>query len=77
MTSIAAPSSVFGLYANPISSPQFWKPSTFGGEEIFDRIKTMNIKTLFCDNMEGDCPYIDFKVPSEVHDTYKDKKVEL
>ena len=77
MTSIAAPFSVFGLYANPISSPEFWKPSTFGGDRIFNRIKTMNMKTLFCENMDGECPRIAFEVPDDVHKTYKDKKVEL
>ena len=29
---IGAPYSLKGLLANPISSPQYWKPSTFGGE---------------------------------------------
>eukprot|EP00111_Clytia_hemisphaerica_P016397 TCONS_00048548-protein len=79
MTSIAAPSSVFGLFANPISSPQFWKPSTFGGEEVFKRVKTMNIKTLFCENLKDgeECPHVDFRVPDNVHETYKDLKVEL
>jgi len=77
MTSIAAPSSVFGLFANPLSSPQFWKPSTFGGEAIFNRVKEMSMKTLLCDNMEGECPYVSFSVPEDVHKTYKDERVEL
>jgi len=78
MTSIAAPYSIFGLFANPISSPQYWKPSTFGGERIFERVKTMTLERLFCENMSGgDCPRIAFEVPDDVHETYKNKRVEL
>lgn len=78
MTSIAAPYSVFGLYANPISSPQFWKPSTFGGDKMFERVKTMNVQRLFCENMkEGDCPRVAYEVPDDVHETYKNNRVEL
>ena len=78
MTSIAAPYSIFGLFANPISSPQYWKPSTFGGERIFERVKTMNLERLFCENMSGsDCPRIAFEVPDNFHETYKNKHVEF
>ena len=65
VTEIGAPYSIFGLYANPISTPQYWKPSTFGGETIFNRVKTMNIQRLFCENIEGECPYVSFKVPDD------------
>ena len=78
MTSIAAPYSIFGLFANPISSPQFWKPSTFGGDRVFTRVKTMTLQRIFCENLgDKECPRIAFEVPDEVHKAYKDKRVQL
>lgn len=76
VTEIGAPYSIFGLFANPISTPRYWKPSTFGGKTIFNRVKTMNIQRLFCENIEGECPYVSFKVP-EARTPKKNFKKEL
>jgi len=63
MVNIGGPWSVKGLIANPICSPKYWKPSTFGGEEGFNIIKTASIEKLFCLNMKGSCQNIGFTVP--------------
>lgn len=63
MVNIGGPWSVKGLLANPICSPRYWKPSTFGGEEGFNIIKTASLEKLFCLNMKGSCESIGFKVP--------------
>lgn len=63
MVNIGGPWSVKGLIANPICSPHWWKPSTFGGDIGFDIIKKANLKDLFCRNMKGSCDFdISFKV---------------
>ncbi|XP_053381120.1 prostaglandin G/H synthase 2-like isoform X1 [Mercenaria mercenaria] len=56
------PFSVKGLLSAPICSPQYWKPSTFGGDVGFDLVKTASLEKLFCKNM-ADCPKISFEVP--------------
>ena len=54
-----------GMMANPISSPHYWKPSTFGGDVGFNIAKTTTIKDLFCRNMKiQECNHIGFKIPS-------------
>ncbi|XP_047475523.1 prostaglandin G/H synthase 2-like [Penaeus chinensis] len=63
MVNAGGPWSVKGLLANPICSPRYWKPSTFGGEEGFNIIKTASLEKLFCLNMKGKCEGISFKVP--------------
>ena len=60
---IGAPFSVKGLLSNPICSPHYWKPSTFGGDVGFDIIKTATLKKLFCRNIPGECPLVSFRVP--------------
>ncbi|KAK3600358.1 hypothetical protein CHS0354_015956 [Potamilus streckersoni] len=60
---IGGPFSVKGLMSNPICSPKYWKPSTFGGEVGFNIIQTASLKKLFCNNMKGDCPSVSFRVP--------------
>ncbi len=55
------------MMANPISSPQYWKPSTFGGQVGFDMVKTASIRGLFCRNMKGPCGHIAFKLPESQH----------
>ena len=60
---LGAPYSVKGILANPIGSPHWWKPSTFGGKVGFDIVKTASLKKLFCLNMEeGDCSFIKFQI---------------
>ncbi|XP_063844769.1 prostaglandin G/H synthase 2-like [Scylla paramamosain] len=63
MVNMGGPWSVKGLMANPICSPKYWKPSTFGGEEGFQIIKTATLERLFCLNMKTGCQNIAFTVP--------------
>ena len=63
---MGAPFSVKGLLANPICSPMYWRPSTFGGERGFQAVKTATLKKLFCNNIQGECPLVSFRVPEFV-----------
>lgn len=63
---MGGPYSVKGLMANPICSPKYWKPSTFGGDVGFEIVNTATLEKLFCQNLKGDCPYVSFKVPNFV-----------
>uniref|UniRef100_A0A8C6P184 Prostaglandin G/H synthase 1 n=1 Tax=Nothobranchius furzeri TaxID=105023 RepID=A0A8C6P184_NOTFU len=62
MVEMGAPFSLKGLFGNPINSPEYWKPSTFGGETGFNIIKTSTLRKLVCLNTKW-CPYVDFHVP--------------
>uniref|UniRef100_A0A3Q0QYS6 Prostaglandin G/H synthase 1 n=1 Tax=Amphilophus citrinellus TaxID=61819 RepID=A0A3Q0QYS6_AMPCI len=62
MVEMGAPFSLKGLLGNPICSPEYWKPSTFGGETGFNIIKKSTLKKLVCLNTKW-CPYVDFHVP--------------
>ncbi|XP_061586115.1 prostaglandin G/H synthase 1-like [Cololabis saira] len=62
MVEMGAPFSLKGLLGNPICSPHYWKPSTFGGETGFNIVKTSTLKKLVCLNTKW-CPYVDFHVP--------------
>lgn len=64
MVEIGAPFSLKGLMGNPICSPDYWKPSTFGGETGFNIVKTSTLKKLVCLNTKW-CPYVDFHVPRD------------
>uniref|UniRef100_UPI003AAE7491 prostaglandin G/H synthase 1 n=1 Tax=Centroberyx gerrardi TaxID=166262 RepID=UPI003AAE7491 len=59
---MGAPFSLKGLMANPICSPLYWKPSTFGGETGFNIIKTATLEKVVCQNTKW-CPYVSFHVP--------------
>lgn len=61
MVELGAPFSLKGLMGNPICSPQYWKPSTFGGEVGFKIINTASIRSLICNNVKG-CPATSFSV---------------
>ena len=64
MVSIGGPYAVKGMMANPLSSPQYWKPSTFGGEVGFDIVKSASIEKIFRQNMKaGQCRHIAFHLP--------------
>ncbi|KAK3600354.1 hypothetical protein CHS0354_015951 [Potamilus streckersoni] len=64
---IGGPFSVKGLMSNPICSPRYWKPSTFGGETGFNIINTASLKKLFCQNIKEECPEnISFRIPDFV-----------
>lgn len=61
MVELGAPFSLKGLMGNPICSPHYWKPSTFGGEVGFKIINTASIQSLICNNVKG-CPSTSFSV---------------
>lgn len=61
-----APYSLRGLLSNPVSSAEYWKPSTFGGEVGFNMVKTATLEKLFCQNMAGECPLVTFTVPDDI-----------
>ncbi|XP_032993591.1 prostaglandin G/H synthase 1 [Lacerta agilis] len=62
MVEIGAPFSLKGLFGNPICSPEYWKPSTFGGEAGFQLVNTASLQKLVCLNVKR-CPYVGFRVP--------------
>lgn len=68
MVEMGAPFSLKGLMGNPICSPDYWKPSTFGGETGFNIVKTSTLKKLVCLNTKR-CPYVDFHVPRNEEET--------
>ncbi|CAH2315878.1 prostaglandin G H synthase 1 [Pelobates cultripes] len=69
MIEIGAPFSLKGLMGNPICSPEYWKPSTFGGETGFNIVKTASIQKLVCLNVKR-CPFVSFHIPdSKSQDT--------
>ena len=57
---------VRGLMSHPISSPQYWKPSTFGGDVGFNIVKEASPEKLFCGNIGGKCPLVSFNVPDDI-----------
>lgn len=65
MVEMGAPFSLKGLLGNPICSPEYWKPSTFGGKVGFDIVNTATLKSLVCRNIKT-CPYVAFRVPTGV-----------
>nr|AHW81485.1 cyclooxygenase-d [Branchiostoma belcheri tsingtauense] len=73
---MASPFSFGGVLANPICSPGWWKPSTFGGEVGFNLVKTTTLKDLFCRNMNEPCGLVSFAVPENVEPTGLHEDVE-
>ncbi|XP_048876296.1 prostaglandin G/H synthase 1-like [Brienomyrus brachyistius] len=63
MVEMGSPFSLKGLLGNPICSPEYWKPSTFGGQTGFDIVKSASLEKLVCLNTKK-CPYVAFHVPS-------------
>ncbi|XP_077440611.1 prostaglandin G/H synthase 2 [Vanacampus margaritifer] len=68
MVEMGAPFSLKGLMGNPICSPEYWKPSTFGGSVGFDIVNTASLQNLVCNNVRGPCPVASFHVP-DIKDT--------
>lgn len=64
MVEMGAPYSLKGLMGNPICSPEYWKPSTFGGKVGFDIVNSATLKNLVCHNTKT-CPYVAFGVPKK------------
>jgi len=71
---MGGPYSVKGLMANPICSPKYWKPSTFGGDIGFKIVNTASLEKLFCSNIKGKCPLVSFKVPDYYPGDVEDMK---
>lgn len=63
MVEMGAPYSLKGLMGNPICSPEYWKPSTFGGKVGFDIVNTATLQKLVCNNVQAPCPVASFHVP--------------
>nr|XP_060630500.1 prostaglandin G/H synthase 2 [Anolis sagrei ordinatus] len=61
MIELGAPFSLKGLMGNAICSPEYWKPSTFGGKVGFDIVNTASLQRLVCNNVAG-CPLTAFHV---------------
>lgn len=61
---MGAPFSLKGLLGNPICSPEYWRPSTFGGKVGFDMVNSATLKKLVCLNVKT-CPYVAFQIPHE------------
>ena len=55
-----APYSFRGIFFHLVSSPAYWKPSTFGGDVGFEMVKSASLEKLFCLNIEGECPLVIF-----------------
>ncbi|XP_020650765.1 prostaglandin G/H synthase 2 [Pogona vitticeps] len=64
MIELGAPFSLKGLMGNAICSPEYWKPSTFGGKVGFDIINTASIQRLICNNVAG-CPLTAFHIVNQ------------
>lgn len=64
MVEMGAPFSLKGLLGNPICSPEYWKPSTFGGQTGFDIVNSATLERLVCLNTKW-CPYVAFHVPRD------------
>ncbi|KAF7687302.1 prostaglandin G/H synthase 1 [Silurus meridionalis] len=62
MVEMGAPFSLKGLLGNPICSPEYWKPSTFGGQTGFNIVNSATLQRLVCLNTKW-CPYVSFHVP--------------
>lgn len=63
MVEMGAPYSLKGLLGNPICSPEYWMPSTFGGKVGFEIVNSASLKALVCRNVKGPCPMASFHVP--------------
>ncbi|TRZ02405.1 hypothetical protein DNTS_034463 [Danionella cerebrum] len=64
MVEMGAPYSLKGLMGNPICSPEYWKPSTFGGKVGFEIVNSASLQRLVCNNVKGPCPVASFHVPN-------------
>lgn len=76
MVEMGAPFSLKGLLGNPICSPDYWKPSTFGGKVGFDIVNSATLKKLVCLNTRT-CPYVAFNVPTEEQIKQENKNTEV
>lgn len=72
MVEMGAPFSLKGLLGNPICSPEYWKPSTFGGQTGFDIVNSASLKKLVCLNTKW-CPHVSFSVTEIPADPPRDR----
>ncbi|XP_023648049.1 prostaglandin G/H synthase 1 [Paramormyrops kingsleyae] len=72
MVEMGAPFSLKGLLGNPICSPEYWKPSTFGGQTGFDIVNSASLKKLVCLNSKW-CPHVSFSVTESPADPPRDR----
>lgn len=56
-------SALYALHSNPIISKNWWRPSTFGGQEVFDVVQNSTFQSFICNNINQSCPYFSFIVP--------------
>lgn len=81
ITAMGAPYSLFGLYTHPLSSPHWWKPSTFGGEVGMKIVTENTLHDFVCRNLhlkKGEkCPYVKYTVPDSSSPAYYETKSEL
>lgn len=73
---MGAPFSLKGLMGNPICSPFYWKPSTFGGQTGFDIVNTATLQKLVCLNSKT-CPKVAFHTSDSVSSESEEEKPEL
>ncbi|XP_048845948.1 prostaglandin G/H synthase 2-like [Brienomyrus brachyistius] len=64
LVEMGAPYSLKGLMGNPICSPEYWMPSTFGGSVGFEIVNSASLEKLVCQNVKGPCPVTSFHVPN-------------
>ncbi|XP_062372795.1 prostaglandin G/H synthase 1 isoform X2 [Sardina pilchardus] len=76
MVEMGAPFSLKGLLGNPICSPDYWKPSTFGGTTGFNLVNSASLERLVCLNSKR-CPYVAFSVPSQSHSETQERPSSL
>lgn len=64
-----------GIFGDPLFSPSWWRPSTFGGKIGWELAnKKLTLQELVCRNLNGDCPTVSFRVPDECYfDPHEDR----
>ncbi|KAG7477326.1 hypothetical protein MATL_G00092700 [Megalops atlanticus] len=73
MVEMGAPFSLKGLLGNPICSPEYWKPSTFGGRTGFEIVNSATLEKLVCLNTKR-CPHVAFHVPPAEYEAQENKR---
>ena len=57
-----------GIFGDPLFSPSWWRPSTFGGKIGWQLVNAkVTLQDLICRNVKGRCPTVSFTVPDEGH----------
>lgn len=53
---------VNSILTNPLASKDSWKPSTFGGNDGFDIIRSASIEKFVCNNLVNNCEGLTVKL---------------